>query len=69
SDCITSSPAEDSAETKTNISNSQSLTKLSVCRAGKAQVLLKNTKVSHDYIVTQDFIQEVSSKLIDEDDV
>src|SRR5439155_947362 len=48
---------------------SQSSTKLSVRGAGEAQVLPKDTKVSHDYIVAQDFIQEVSSELIDEDDV
>ena len=68
-DCVISSPAENSAETETNTSNSQSSTKLSVCGAGEAQVLPKDTKVSHDYIVAQDFIQEVTSELIDEDDV
>src|SRR5947207_15119145 len=62
-------PLEDSAETKTNTSSSQSSTKLSVCGAEEAQVLPKDTKVSHDYIVAQDFIQEVSSELIDENDV
>ncbi|RGB25070.1 hypothetical protein C1646_803133, partial [Rhizophagus diaphanus] len=62
-------PLEDSAETKTNTSSSQSSTKLSVRGAGEAQVLPKDTKVSHDYIVAQDFIQEVSSELIDEDDI
>ncbi|CAI2164469.1 14072_t:CDS:2 [Funneliformis geosporum] len=64
-----SMPLEDSAETETNTSNSQSSTKLNVCEAGEAQILPKNTKVSHDYIVAQDFIQEVSSELIDGDDV
>ena len=64
-----SMPLEDSAETETNTSSSQSSTKLSVCGAGEAQVLPKDTKVSHDYIVAQDFIQEVSSELIDEDDI
>ena len=63
-----SMPLEDSAETETNTSNSQSSTKLSVCGAGEAQVL-KDTKVSYDYIVAQDFIQEVTSELIDEDDI
>ncbi|RGB39363.1 hypothetical protein C1646_754604 [Rhizophagus diaphanus] len=43
----------------------QSSIKLSVCRAGETQVLSKNTKGSYDYIVAQDFIQEVSSELID----
>src|SRR5436190_17462723 len=62
-------PLEDSAETKTNTSSLQSSTKSSVCGAGEAQVLHKDTKVSHDYIVARDFIQEVSSELIDEDDV
>src|ERR1043165_8363409 len=52
-DCVASSPAEDSAETETNTSNSQSSTKLSVCGAGEAQVLPKDTNVSHDYIVAQ----------------
>src|SRR6266496_3041781 len=60
---------EDSAETETNTSSSQSSIKLSVCGAGETQVLPKDTKVSHDYIVAQDFIQEVSSELIDEDDI
>ncbi|UZO28620.1 uncharacterized protein OCT59_022137 [Rhizophagus irregularis] len=77
-----SMPLEDSVETETNTSSSQSSIKLSVCRTGEAQVLSKNTKVFHDYIVvgigtdgsnpyivTQDFIQKVSSELIDEDDV
>src|SRR5256886_13942906 len=64
-----SMPLEDSAETETNTSSLQSSTKLSVCGAGEAQVLPKDTKVSHDYIVAQDFIQEVSSELIDEDDI
>ncbi|CAG8735839.1 9583_t:CDS:2, partial [Funneliformis mosseae] len=58
-DCITLSLAEDSAETETNISNSQSSTKLSICEVGEAQVLPKDTEVSHDYIVAQDFIQEI----------
>ncbi|CAB4392641.1 unnamed protein product [Rhizophagus irregularis] len=62
-------PLEDSVETETNTSSSQSSIKLSVCGTGEAQVLPKDTKVSHDYIVAQDFIQEVSSELIDEDDV
>ncbi len=62
-------PLKDSAETETNTSSLQSSIKLSVCRVGETQVLPKNTKVSHDYIVVQDFIQEISSKLIDEDDV
>jgi hypothetical protein len=57
------------AETETNTSNSQSSTKSSVCKAEEAQVLPKDTKVSYDYIVAQDFIQEVTSELIDEDDV
>ena len=57
---------EDSA---TNTSSMQSSTKLSICGAGEAQVLPKDTKVSHDDIVAQDFIQEVSSELIDEDDI
>ncbi|CAG8739606.1 2900_t:CDS:1, partial [Funneliformis mosseae] len=69
SDCVVSNLAEDSAETKTNTSNSQSSTKLSVYKAREAQVLPKDTKVSYDYIVAQDFIQEVSSELIDEDDI
>ncbi|CAI2195819.1 17276_t:CDS:2, partial [Funneliformis geosporum] len=60
---------EDSAKTETNTSSLQSSIKLSDCEAGKTQVLLNDTKVSHDYIVAQDFIQEVSSKLIDEDDI
>src|SRR5205814_970468 len=64
-----SMPLEDSAETETNTSSSQSSIKLSVCGAGETQVLPKDTKVSHDYIVAQDFIQEVSSELIDEDDI
>ncbi|CAG8581807.1 2214_t:CDS:2 [Funneliformis mosseae] len=64
-----SMPLEDSVKTETNTSSSQLSIKLNVCRKGKAQVLPKNTKVSHDYIVAQDFIQEVSSELIDEDDV
>ncbi|CAB5348794.1 unnamed protein product [Rhizophagus irregularis] len=64
-----SMPLEDSVETETNTSSSQSSIKLSVCGTGEAQVLPKDTKVSHDYIVAQDFIQEVSSELIDEDDV
>ena len=51
---------EDSAEIETNTSSSQSSIKLSVCGAGETQVLPKDTKVSHDYIVAQDFIQEVS---------
>ena len=42
---------EDSAKTKTNTSSLQSSTKSSVCGAGEAQVLFKDTKVSHDYIV------------------
>lgn len=29
----------------------------------------KETKVSHDYIIAKDFIQEVTSELIDEDDI
>uniref|UniRef100_U9SQR6 Uncharacterized protein n=1 Tax=Rhizophagus irregularis (strain DAOM 181602 / DAOM 197198 / MUCL 43194) TaxID=747089 RepID=U9SQR6_RHIID len=62
-------PLEDSVETETNTSSSQSSIKLSVCRTGEVQVLPKDTKVSYDYIVAQDFIQEVSSELIDEDDV
>src|SRR2546423_9656812 len=62
-------PLENSAETETNTSSSQSSTKLSVCGVKEAQVLLKDTKVSYDYIVAQDFIQEVSSELIDEDDI
>src|SRR6266496_1246472 len=62
-------PLEDSVETETNTSSSQSSIKLSVCGAGETQVLPKDTKVSHDYIVAQDFIQEVSSELIDEDDI
>ncbi|CAG8438066.1 2014_t:CDS:2 [Funneliformis mosseae] len=65
-DCVVSSLTEDSAETETNISNSQLSTKLSICKAGEAQVLPKNTKIFHDYIVVQDFIQEVSLELIDE---
>ncbi|CAI2194009.1 15095_t:CDS:2, partial [Funneliformis geosporum] len=59
----------DSAETETNTSSSQSSIKLSDCGVGETQVLSKDTKVSHDYIVAQDFIQEVSSELIDEDDI
>ncbi|GBC23039.2 hypothetical protein GLOIN_2v1474274 [Rhizophagus irregularis DAOM 181602=DAOM 197198] len=51
---------EDSAKTETNISSLQSSIKLNVYRAGETQVLPKDTKVSHDYIVAQDFIQEVS---------
>ncbi|UZO21651.1 uncharacterized protein OCT59_014038 [Rhizophagus irregularis] len=49
---------EDSAKTETNISSLQSSIKLNVYRAGETQVLPKDTKVSHDYIVAQDFIQE-----------
>src|ERR1044072_1963645 len=64
-----SMPLEDSVETETNTSSSQSSIKLSVCGAGETQVLPKDTKVSHDYIVAQDFIQEVTSELIDEDDI
>ncbi|PKC06131.1 hypothetical protein RhiirA5_378064 [Rhizophagus irregularis] len=48
---------EDSAKTETNISSLQSSIKLNVYRAGETQVLPKDTKVSHDYIVAQDFIQ------------
>ncbi|CAG8781596.1 3024_t:CDS:1, partial [Rhizophagus irregularis] len=33
------------------------------------QILPKETKVSHNYIIAQDFIQDVTSKLIDEDDI
>ncbi|CAG8677486.1 3713_t:CDS:2, partial [Rhizophagus irregularis] len=34
-----------------------------------SQVLPKETKVSPDYIIVQDFVQDVSSELIDEDDI
>ncbi|CAI2176688.1 8179_t:CDS:2 [Funneliformis geosporum] len=64
-----SSILEDSAKTETNTSSSQSSIKLSDCGVGETQVLPKDTKVSYDYIVAQDFIQEVSSKFIDEDDI
>ena len=60
---------KDSAETETNTSSSQSSIKLSDCGARETQVLPKDTKVSHDYIVAQDFIQEVSLELIDEDNI
>ncbi|CAB5391849.1 unnamed protein product [Rhizophagus irregularis] len=62
-------PLEDSAKTETNTSSSQSSIKLSVCRAGETQVLPKDTKISHDYIVAQDFIQKVFSELIDKDNI
>ncbi|CAI2189785.1 2306_t:CDS:2, partial [Funneliformis geosporum] len=60
---------EDSAKTETNISSLQLSIKLSDCRAGETQVLPKDTNVSHDYLVAQDFIQEVSLELIDEDNI
>ncbi|GBB83696.1 hypothetical protein RclHR1_01040001 [Rhizophagus clarus] len=34
-----------------------------------SQVLPKETKVSRDYLVAQDFIRDVSSELIDEYDI
>ncbi|CAI2193173.1 18887_t:CDS:1, partial [Funneliformis geosporum] len=52
---------ENSAKTETNTSSSQLSIKLRDCKAGETQVLSKDTKVSYDYIVAQDFIQEVSS--------
>ncbi|CAI2187409.1 13915_t:CDS:2, partial [Funneliformis geosporum] len=64
-----SSMLEDSAKIKTNTSSLQSSIKLSNYRAGETQVLSKDTKVSHDYIVAQDFIQEVSSELFDAYDI
>src|ERR1044071_50245 len=57
----------DSAETEANKSNSQSLGE--TIPEVTSQVLPKETKVSHDYIIAQDFIQEVTSELIDEDDI
>jgi hypothetical protein len=57
----------DSAETEANKSNSQSLGE--TIPEVTSQVLPKETKVSHDYIIAQDFIQEVTSGLIDEDDI
>ncbi|CAG8535254.1 18472_t:CDS:2 [Gigaspora margarita] len=47
-----------SAPIQKDISN---LTKLSECKVRQVQALPEETKVSHDYIVVQDFIQEVSS--------
>ncbi|CAG8509458.1 1130_t:CDS:2 [Ambispora leptoticha] len=41
--------------------------KLSDCEVGQVQALPEETKVSHNYIVAQDFIQEVSSRFTDED--
>ncbi|CAG8618552.1 7807_t:CDS:2 [Ambispora gerdemannii] len=41
--------------------------KLSDCEVGQVQALPEETKVLHDYIVAQDFIQEVSSGFTDED--
>ncbi|PKC75693.1 hypothetical protein RhiirA1_448477 [Rhizophagus irregularis] len=56
----------DSAETENNTNSSQpsgeTVPKVSF------QVLPKETK-SHDYIIAQDFIQELSLELIDEDDI
>ncbi|GES97916.1 hypothetical protein GLOIN_2v1870293 [Rhizophagus clarus] len=57
----------DSVETEANKSNSQSLGE--TIPEVTSQVLPKETKVSHDYIIAQDFIQEVTSELIDEDDI
>ncbi|RIA79844.1 hypothetical protein C1645_839803 [Glomus cerebriforme] len=56
----------DSVETENNISSSQPLG--GTVPKVSFQVLPKETK-SHDYIIAQDFIQEVSSELIDEDDI
>ncbi len=51
--------SNDSVETEANKSNSQSLGE--TIPEVTSQVLPNETKVSHDYILAQDFIQEVSS--------
>ncbi|RIA85937.1 hypothetical protein C1645_830047 [Glomus cerebriforme] len=60
---------EDFVKTETNTSSLQLSIKLSVCKAGETQILSKDTKVFHDYIVAQNFIQKVSLELINEDDI
>ena len=59
--------SNDSVETEANKSNSQSLGE--TIPEVTSQILPKETKVSHDYIIAQDFIQDVTSELIDEDDI